>query len=126
MKILLASSGPTDRALQILLLDPSPVYAKKCGGRAVYGRQGLLLDHVRWNELRETIQQRIITARLQSDPVFGRILQWSASRPLIHYERGTRARPPFWGAFLSKETGEYVGRNVLGTMLMQARALLHE
>jgi predicted NAD-dependent protein-ADP-ribosyltransferase YbiA (DUF1768 family) len=123
MKILLASSGPVDQALQSLLLDPSPVYAKKCGGRAAYKRQGLLLDTIRWEELRETVQHRITTARLHSDPVFVRILRWSASRPLIHYERGTRARPPFWGAFQSKDTGEYIGRNVLGTMLMAARSL---
>jgi ribA/ribD-fused uncharacterized protein len=124
MKILLAASGPTDRALQVLLLDPSPVSAKRCGGRAAYKRQGILLDHAQWDEVRGTVQQRIIIARLRSDPVFRRILRWSASRTLIHYERGTLARPPFWGAFLSKETGAYVGRNVLGTMLMQARVLI--
>jgi predicted NAD-dependent protein-ADP-ribosyltransferase YbiA (DUF1768 family) len=123
LKIVLASSGPIDQALRALLLDHSPVHAKKCGSRGEYKRQGIILDPVRWDELRETVQQRIITARLQSDPVFERILRWSASRPLIHYERGNRARPPFWGAFLSKETGEYVGCNVLGKMLMQSRAL---
>jgi hypothetical protein len=41
-----------------------------------------------------------------------------APRPLLHFERGTLKKAPKYGCFRSKETGELVGQNYYGKLLM--------
>lgn len=114
----------TRQALIVLLSDDSPLHAKKIGGRASYRKLGLELNVEKWNTLREDIQQDIIESRLRSDAVFRRVLRWTKPSELIHYERPSLGCTPFWGAFRSRQTGEMVGHNILGKILMKFRGTL--
>ena len=123
MKILLASSGPTEAALHALLECDSAADAKKFGGRASFKAWKIQLDLPKWAQLRVQIQREITMARVRSDPLFVSVLRWTSARHLRHFERGSAKCPPFWGQ-LRTVTGEYIGQNVLGRLLMEARDTL--
>jgi predicted NAD-dependent protein-ADP-ribosyltransferase YbiA (DUF1768 family) len=91
--------------------------AKRAGGKGTYRQHGAVLDQRLWSERRDEAQDRIITARLQGDPIFQSILVAIGTRKirLVHFDRaGTKS---YWGASINAQTGYVNGTNRLGRLL---------
>lgn len=99
-------------------IGKNPVDAKRAGSRAVFASQGANLDVARWEAARDSCMEEVIRARLRCDPEFEKILLTAGSLKLtlLHFERS--AARSYWGGAIDKRTGNIVGRNRLGEMLM--------
>jgi predicted NAD-dependent protein-ADP-ribosyltransferase YbiA (DUF1768 family) len=102
---------------------PTNAAAKRFSGRKAMTENGVTLNVPMWNLQRVDVSLTLLKARWKQDPKFRRILMESKSNDieLVHFERGTLTRPPFWGAFRSRKTGEMIGQNMLGRQMMQLR-----
>jgi predicted NAD-dependent protein-ADP-ribosyltransferase YbiA (DUF1768 family) len=99
-----------------------PVAAKRAGGRAGFARRGATLDRSRWGRECDEVQLRVLRQRAAADALFGRILRAVHTRGLrlLHFERaGARS---YWGGSISRGTGELVGENRLGKLMLQVAA----
>lgn len=94
---------------------------KVYSGKASMKKLGCSLDVERWNEESVGVMRNLIQMRFSKDIVLRSILNDAKEKNvhLLHFERGTLKRPPFWGCFRSKETGEIVGVNMYGKLLME-------
>ena len=103
------------------MVGADPAAAKKAGGRAAFKKSGASLDLAKWDAERDTETLKALRARLDSDQGFRSILQATAQRDLhlLHFER--QGRKSYWGGCIDQATGEAVGANRLGEMLMELR-----
>lgn len=97
--------------------------AKMFSGRKTMGENGATLDVGVWNVERVGVSAALLKARWEQDDKFRSILLDSKVKGirLIHFERGTRNRPPFWGAFKLRDSGDIIGKNMLGKQMMELR-----
>jgi predicted NAD-dependent protein-ADP-ribosyltransferase YbiA (DUF1768 family) len=81
---------------------------------------GCSLDVEKWNKESVGVMRNLICMRFKDDEEMRSIIYDAKEKgiPLLHFERGTLKRPPFWGCFRSKETGEIIGANMYGKLLM--------
>ena len=99
----------------------SPAAAKKAGGRAGFARHGATLDCMKWDVERDGATMAALKARAHADDEYCSILR----RPkelglyLLHFER--QASKAYWGGAVDRASGEIVGVNRLGEMLMDIR-----
>jgi predicted NAD-dependent protein-ADP-ribosyltransferase YbiA (DUF1768 family) len=93
---------------------------KVYSGKASMKKLGCKLDVEKWNEESVGVMKTLVYMRWKNDVEFRSIISDAKKNniPLLHFERGTLKRPPFWGCFRSKETGEIVGQNMYGKILM--------
>lgn len=101
-----------------------PGMAKVFSGRASMETLGTILDVDKWNKERVWVSAQLVQARYLQDPHFARILREAKAKDyfLVHFERGTSKKPPFWGAMIFKSgerAGERIGENMLGKQLME-------
>ncbi len=125
-KVFIASDGEYKSKLisQIAAAD-TPAKAKTLGGKKSFKTFNLILDANKWQTESLIAQHVIIQHRLKTDPDFVDILERTGDRKLVHFERATRHNVPYWGACTVKgQDGIYRGQNMLGEMLMRARATL--
>ena len=103
------------------------------GGDATGAEVQRALDHAaatldvrRWNHTRDKATARALKARAKSDPIFGKILRETHKRRLylLHFERG--GEKSYWGGSIRKDTGQLVGNNRLGKLLMTLRKMMVE
>ena len=82
---------------------------------------GCKLDVERWNKESVGVMRNLVNLRKEKDEIFRSIILSAKESgvPLLHFERGTLKKVPFWGCFRSKETGELVGVNMYGKLLME-------
>jgi predicted NAD-dependent protein-ADP-ribosyltransferase YbiA (DUF1768 family) len=102
--------------------------AKRAHGRKGMKEHGFVLKSnklAQWNQVRVAEMRRILEERWSSDSKFRAILRdvLKSGRGLLHFERS--GKKSFWGGCISKKTGEVVGKNTLG-LLMLAIAREHE
>ena len=94
--------------------------AKIFSGRKTMRANGATLDIDRWNRDRVDVNESLLKARFATDEKFRVILRESHAKNvrLLHFERGSLKRPPFWGALKLKNNGKIIGKNMLGKQLM--------
>lgn len=86
-----------------------------CAGGYVEG-----LDLQAWDKVKDQVMMRALDARRCSDPEFCRVLLDSCDSMLRHYEASGASS--YWGGSFAK--GSWAGRNVLGLLLMDVRAVV--
>ena len=94
---------------------------KVYSGKASMKKLGCSLDVERWNKESVSTMRNLILLRFSKDEQMRNIINDARDKGihLLHFERGNLKRPPFWGCFRSKETGEIVGVNMYGKLLME-------
>ena len=105
----------------------SPLDAKRAGSKSGFTKaNNATLDVPRWIATRDKSVAKALKARAKSDPLFTKILLATKERRLflLHFERG--GAKSYWGGSIQRLTGERVGRNRLGEMLMTLRDELAE
>lgn len=102
-------------------VGPLSVNAKKMGGKSAFNKRGIVLDPKKWNRERDNVTFAALRARASCDDHFCKILQRTKELDLylLHFERS--AQKAYWGGAISKSSGEIVGVNRLGQMLMELR-----
>ena len=102
----------------------SPVEAKEAGSRKYYKNNGISLDTEKWNKNSEKIMYDALVARSLVDEEFNDILKnsYKENYYLLHFERSGKKSE--WGGAIEKETGNIVGKNRLGILLMILREKL--
>jgi len=102
----------------------SPEAAKKAGGRAGFARHGATLDMAKWDLERDDATMAALTARAHADEEYRTILRRTKDLGvhLLHFER--QASKAYWGGAVDRASGEIVGGNRLGAMLMELRETL--
>lgn len=95
----------------------TPKDAKKMGSDKYMKALKLTLDAKTWNSNRDEIMYKGILERYRGDPIFKKILDIVAREHLwlVHYDRSTKSH---WGGKKLKQTGEWVGANTLGQIMM--------
>ena len=98
-----------------------PVEAKKAGSRKFYENNGMFLDTEKWNKNSEKIMYDALMARSLVDEKFNDILKnsYEENYYLLHFERSGKKSE--WGGAIEEETGNIVGKNRLGILLMILR-----
>ncbi|MEM8860958.1 MAG: NADAR family protein [Chloroflexota bacterium] len=100
-------------------IDSDSAAAKKAGSRKAYQQHGAMLDMALWETQRVAAMQTALNNRYFQDVLFQKVLNSPKGMKLLQFERsGARS---FWGGNFSKKTGEAVGENMLGQLLMQIR-----
>ena len=101
----------------------STAKAKVFSGRRAMKENGASLDVKQWDVERVAVNSALLKARWDQDGHFRSILRDSKIKgiKLVHFERGSRKRPPFWGALKLKATGVIIGENRLGKQMMELR-----
>ena len=102
----------------------SPLAAKRAGSKASLQSKGIMLrpewDHREHKEpLKLVAMRKILEARYEQDAKFREVLATVRARGarLLHFERsGSKS---FWGGFVCQTTGQQVGGNQLGELLME-------
>jgi hypothetical protein len=93
--------------------------AKSKGGKGAMKTNGFYLDSVAWNGIQNKVMIMAIRARALIDTVYAAALKQSAQQQWLwlHFDRaGIRS---YWGGHVSKETGQWVGRNRLGELMQK-------
>ena len=103
------------------IFDSDPGKGKVYSGKASMKKLGCKLDVERWNKESVGVMRNLVNLRKERDEIFRSIILSAKESgvPLLHFERGTLKKVPFWGCFRSKETGEIVGVNMYGKFLME-------
>lgn len=93
---------------------------KVYSGKASMKKLGCSLDVNKWNRESVGVMRNLVRMRFNYDVEMQSIIKEAREKGIIllHFERGTLKRPPFWGCFRSKETGEIIGDNLYGQILM--------
>ena len=86
-------------------------------GKSAMKKSGCVLNFVKWAKESEVVMAKLVMQRFERDTIFRHMVR-SAPRPLLYFERGTLKKVPKYGCFRSKETGELVGNNYYGKLLM--------
>jgi DNA-directed RNA polymerase subunit E'/Rpb7 len=96
----------------------SPVDAKSAGGKSGFKKNNVKLTDY-WDGQSDSIMLKILTYRYTHDDEFKDIIQSAIFMNvyLLHYERSGK-KPSYWGGHIDKTTGEIVGTNTLGKMIM--------
>lgn len=98
---------------EAIILESSPITAKR------YARKHVHNTRPDWESKRAAIMRWSLRAKLlQNQSTFGYLLLMTGSLPIVEYSQ----KDDFWGAKASL-SGELVGRNVLGRLLMELREL---
>ena len=95
----------------------SPKRAKEMGSKKFMRSRKITLDTKTWNRHRDQIMYKGILERYKGDPIFKKILDIVARENLwlVHYDRSASS---YWGGKKSRKTGEWVGTNALGQIMM--------
>ena len=103
------------------IFDDDPGKGKVYSGKGSMKKLGCKLDVERWNKESVGVMKNLVEMRKEKDETFRNIILESKEKgvPLLHFERGTLKKVPFWGCFRSKETGQLVGVNMYGKFLME-------
>ena len=106
-------------------VSASPGAAKKAGGRAGFARHGATLDMAKWDLERDGATMAALKARAHADDEYCNILRRTKELGvhLLHFER-QQASKAYWGGAIDRASGEIVGVNRLGEMLMELRESL--
>ena len=79
------------------------------------------MDIEKWNKNRNQIIYKALVKRSKVDNTFRDILinTYHENYYLLHFERS--GKKSYWGGSIEKDTGNLVGENKLGIMLMMIR-----
>lgn len=101
--------------------NQSPLEAKKAGGRKSFEKYGAILDIEKWNKNRDHTIYKALLERSKVDKTFRDILinTYHENYYLLHFERS--GKKSYWGGSIEKDTGNLVGENKHGKMLMMIR-----
>jgi hypothetical protein len=93
--------------------------AKSKGGKGAMKTLAFTLDSTTWNRVQDTVMSVAIRARSSVDPLYTAALKQSAQGDWLwlHFDRS--GAKSYWGGHVSKETGEWKGRNRRVELLMQ-------
>jgi predicted NAD-dependent protein-ADP-ribosyltransferase YbiA (DUF1768 family) len=93
---------------------------KVYSGKASMKKLKCVLDVEKWTGESVEVMKKLVQLRFATDAHFRAIIIDAKEKdvPLLHFERGTLKRPPFWGCFRLNGTGELVGQNMYGKILM--------
>lgn len=97
--------------------DSEPGKGKLYSGKSSMKKLGCTLDVNKWSRESEVVMAKLVQQRYEKDTIFRHVLR-EAPRPLLHFERGTMRKVPKYGCFKSKKTGEIIGENFYGKLLM--------
>lgn len=97
--------------------DINPGKGKVYSGKSSMKKLGCNLNVKKWGKESKEVMKFLVKKRYEKDIIFRNIIE-NAPRPLLHFERGTMKKIPIYGCFRSKETGELVGENFYGKLLM--------
>lgn len=108
---------PVDFGVNGVFGQLSPGALKLLGGAPTFRAMGWKLDVKTWNRVRAVHMLRLLRARMSVDALFRTYLLWALRRrvTLVHFERGSAKRPPFWGRVKAG-----VGANMLGRAMRKA------
>ena len=95
--------------------------AKGMGGKKGFVAANCSLKVERWGSIRVPVMRSLVKQRVSKDCKYARILTSLVDRgnPVVHFERGSKSRPPFWGQVRLRD-GEICGDNMLGRLMLEA------
>lgn len=99
------------------IFDSEPGKGKVYSGKTSMKKLGCSLNVGKWNNESGDVMRFLVIQRFNKDELFRSIIR-EAPRPLLHFERGTLKKVPKYGCFRSKESGEIIGENFYGKLLM--------
>lgn len=105
--------------LRELIMLSKPDAAKRLGGKTKTKAMGLFLDVDAWNSKRVTFMTGLLRGRFKKDERFRNIIKNSPSKEFYHYDRA--GAKSFWGGYVKKDTGVWVGENTLGEIMTQLK-----
>lgn len=99
----------------------SALDAKRKGGKGGFKTAGCSLNIQKWITIRVPIMRSLVKQRVLKDAKYRSIIASlvDGGHPVVHFERGSKDKPPFWGQVQLKDSGDIVGENMLGKLMME-------
>ena len=93
---------------------------KSLGGKAAMTKLQVTMDMNCWLKKRNDVMRTALTTRFATDQHFRDLVQYADDKEiqLYHFERSSEKKPSYWGGFIVKMTGMFIGENTLGKMMM--------
>lgn len=93
----------------------SPAECRSYGSKSYFKKHHITLDVEAWERDKVEVMKELLLIRMKKDDLFRDILHRARQNNIqfIHFS----VRDRFWGAFQRKDTGEMVGKNMLGKLL---------
>jgi predicted NAD-dependent protein-ADP-ribosyltransferase YbiA (DUF1768 family) len=115
----LAISGASEDVIDKLMSLEDMKEVKKMGGKGSFKKLKLELDVKKWSGISDNLMRHLVKQRLLVDNKYKSIVQKYVSNggKLYHFERsGIKSK---YGGYFEKPTGNWVGQNLLGKMIME-------
>ena len=115
----LAMSGASVTLIDDLIRTTEMSVVKRMGGRKFFEANNLKLDIQKWTTTSVSLMRYLVRQRLHKDTKYRDIIKKLIDNniKIYHFERS--GAKSIWGGYVSKSTGEWMGRNLLGQILVE-------
>lgn len=113
----LAVSNASVTLIDDLIKTTNMSVVKRMGGRKFFEENKLKLDTKKWIYTSMHLMRYLVRQRLHKDTKYRDIIKKLVDNniKMYHFERS--GEKSLWGGYLSKSTGEWLGKNMLGQIL---------
>ena len=120
----LAISNAPESIINELIDSTDAKEVKRMGSKKFFKENGLVLDISSWTSTSVDLMRYLVRQRLHIDLKYREIIKNAIDNnvKLYHFERS--GKKSLWGGFFEKQSGEWVGQNRLGKMLVEEYLLI--
>lgn len=120
----LAISNASESLIDKIIESRDMRVVKQMGARKFFETENLKLDTRYWNEISISLMSHLVRQRLHVDKRFREIIKFLVENNITMYHFSREGAKSLWGGYFKKDTGVWVGQNMLGKILKEQYLLI--